>query len=42
MPGAGKTTVAKALEEEGFTLLNMGDSVRMEAKKRKLQPTDEN
>jgi dephospho-CoA kinase len=42
MPGAGKTTVAKALEEEGFTLLNMGDCVRMEAKKRKLEPTDEN
>lgn len=42
MPGAGKTTVAKALEEEDFTLLNMGDCVRMEAKKRKLEPTDKN
>ena len=42
MPGAGKTTVAKALQEEGFNLLNMGDCVRMEAIKRKLDPTDKN
>jgi dephospho-CoA kinase len=42
MPGAGKSTVASALEEDGFIVLNMGDCVRSEAKKQKLEPTDQN
>jgi dephospho-CoA kinase len=34
MPLAGKTTVAEALEEEGFAVLDMGDVVRIEMDKR--------
>ncbi|MFB6181245.1 MAG: AAA family ATPase [Candidatus Nanohalobium sp.] len=34
MPLAGKTTVAEMLEEEGFTVLDMGDVVRIEMDKR--------
>jgi dephospho-CoA kinase len=42
MPGAGKSTVAEAIKEEGFILLTMGDCVRMEAKRKNLQLTDKN
>jgi dephospho-CoA kinase len=34
MPLAGKTTVAEALEAEGFSVLDMGDVVRKEMEKR--------
>lgn len=34
MPLAGKTTVAEALESEGFSVLDMGDVVRKEMEKR--------
>lgn len=34
MPLAGKTTVARILEEEGFAVLDMGEVVRKEMKKR--------
>ncbi|PSH02385.1 MAG: hypothetical protein BRC26_00815, partial [Nanohaloarchaea archaeon QH_8_44_6] len=34
MPIAGKTTVAEALEDEGFAVLDMGDVVRTEMEKR--------
>ncbi|PSH00733.1 MAG: dephospho-CoA kinase [Nanohaloarchaea archaeon SW_7_46_7] len=34
MPMAGKTTVAEALEDEGFSVLDMGDVVRTEMEKR--------
>jgi dephospho-CoA kinase len=40
MPGAGKTTVAEVLKSDGFMILNMGDVVREEAKKRRL-PLDD-
>jgi len=34
MPLAGKTTVAEALKDEGFAVLDMGDVVRSEMEKR--------
>lgn len=42
MPGAGKSTAAKASEELGFETLNMGDGVREETLRRGLPLTDEN
>lgn len=36
MPLSGKTTVAEAMEEEGFAVLDMGDVVRIEMEKRGL------
>lgn len=36
MPLSGKTTVAEAMEEEGFSVLDMGDVVRIEMEKRGL------
>jgi len=42
MPGAGKSTIANGLKSKGFEIINMGDAVRSEAKKRNLEPTGEN
>jgi dephospho-CoA kinase len=42
MPGAGKSTVADAIKDEGFILINMGDCIRMEAIKKKLELNDKN
>jgi len=42
MPGAGKTTLAEALEELGFERITLGDVVRNLARLRGLEPTDEN
>jgi len=42
MPGAGKSTIANGLKEKGFKIINMGNAVRAEAKKRNLEPTDQN
>jgi dephospho-CoA kinase len=42
MPGAGKSTVADAIKDEGFILITMGDCVRMEANRKNLQLTDKN
>ncbi len=42
MPGAGKSTIANGLKEKGFKIINMGDAVRAEAKKRNLEPTGQN
>ena len=42
MPGAGKSTIANGLRSKGFEIINMGDGVRDEAKKRNLEPTGEN
>jgi len=42
MPGAGKSTIAAGLQKKGFVSINMGDAVRVEAKKRKLEPTGQN
>ncbi|MBI3842005.1 MAG: nucleoside monophosphate kinase [Thaumarchaeota archaeon] len=42
MPGAGKTTIAEALKSKGFEKITMGDAVRAEAIRRKLEPNGEN
>ncbi|MBI2006050.1 MAG: AAA family ATPase, partial [Nitrosopumilales archaeon] len=42
MPGAGKSTIANGLKSKGFDVINMGDAVRAEAKKRNLEPTGKN
>ncbi|MEK6944050.1 MAG: AAA family ATPase, partial [Thermoproteota archaeon] len=42
MPGAGKSTIANGLKSKGFDVINMGDAVRAEAKKRNLEPTGGN
>ena len=42
MPGAGKSTIANGLKSKGFEIINMGDVVRDEAKKRNLEPTGQN
>jgi dephospho-CoA kinase len=42
MPGAGKSTIADGLKSKNFTIINMGNAVRDEAKKRKLEPSGEN
>jgi dephospho-CoA kinase len=42
MPGAGKSTIAEGLKSKGFEIFNMGNAVRNEAKKRKLEPTGKN
>ncbi len=42
MPGAGKSTIANGLKSKNFKIINMGDAVRDEAKKRNLEPTGEN
>jgi dephospho-CoA kinase len=36
MPLSGKTTVAEIMEEEGFTVLDMGEVVRIEMKEREI------
>lgn len=42
MPGAGKSTAAQALVEEGWTRVVMGDVIRAETKKRGLEPDAKN
>ena len=42
MPGAGKSTIAEALKSKGFEKITMGDAVRAEAARRKIEPTGEN
>jgi len=42
MPGAGKTTIAEALKSKGFDKITMGDAVRTEATRRKIDPTGTN
>ncbi len=42
MPGAGKSTIAGGLKSKGFEIINMGNAVRNEAKKRNLEPTGSN
>lgn len=41
MPGAGKSTVARALETAGFQGIAMGDMIRQETKRRNLAPDDQ-
>lgn len=42
MPGAGKSTIAEGLKSRGLEVINMGDAVRTEAKKRNLEPSGKN
>ena len=42
MPGAGKSTIANGLQEKGYKIINMGNEVRAEAKRRNLEPTGQN
>lgn len=42
MPGAGKSTIAEGLKSKGYDIINMGNAVRGEAKKRNLDPTGSN
>ena len=42
MPGAGKSTAAKALEARGFKRIVMGDVIREETRRRGLEPDAEN
>ncbi|HSB84030.1 MAG TPA: AAA family ATPase [Nitrosarchaeum sp.] len=42
MPGAGKSTIADGLKSKDYKIINMGNVVREEAKKRNLEPTGSN
>lgn len=42
MPGAGKSTAAKALEARGFKRIVMGDVIRDETRGRGLEPDEKN
>jgi dephospho-CoA kinase len=42
MPGAGKSTIADGLKPKGYDIVNMGNAVREEVKKRNLEPTRDN
>ena len=42
MPGAGKSTIADGLKSKGYEIINMGNAVRNEAKRRNLEPTGPN
>ena len=42
MPGAGKSTIAIGLKSKGYEIINMGDAVREEAKRRNIEPTGQN
>lgn len=42
MPGAGKSTVASSLKEKGFFVISMGDVIREEAMRLKLDLNDAN
>jgi len=41
LPGSGKSTVLKAIEDLGV-IITMGDIIRNETQKRSIEPTDEN
>lgn len=41
MPLSGKTTVAELLEKKGYTVLDMGEVVRIEMEKRGIEPGNE-
>jgi len=42
MPGAGKSTIADGLKPKGYEIINMGNAVREEVKKRNLESTRDN
>ena len=39
MPGAGKSTIAEGLRKRGYSVFNMGDAIRAEAKRLQIKPT---
>ena len=41
MPGAGKSVVRQIVKEMDYSVVVMGDVIRLEAKRRKLRPTPE-
>jgi len=42
MPGAGKATVREMVQAMDYSVVVMGDVIREETKRRKLEPTPEN
>ena len=42
MPGSGKSTIVSALKGKDIEVLNLGDGVRAEAKRRNLEPSGDN
>ena len=42
MPGAGKSVLEEVAQKMGYAIVVMGDEIREEAKRRKLEPTPEN
>jgi dephospho-CoA kinase len=42
MPGAGKSTIAEGLQLKGYQIINMGNAVREEAKRRNIELTRDN
>jgi len=42
MPGAGKGVIQRAAQSMGYSIVVMGDEIRMETKRRGLEPTPEN
>lgn len=42
MPGAGKSTIADGLKPKGYEIINMGNAVREEVKRRNLEPSRSN
>lgn len=42
MPGAGKSTVATILHNDGFSVITMGDVIREEAIRQNLEMSDSN
>ena len=42
MPGAGKSTVATILHNDGFSVITMGDVIREEAIRQNLEMNDSN
>ncbi len=41
LPGSGKSEAVAIAEQHGWTVIRMGDAVRVEARRRGLQPSDE-
>ena len=42
MPGSGKSSIVKKLQESGFENFTLGDGIRVEAKRRNIEPSGEN
>ena len=42
MPGSGKSTIAQGLTHRGYQIINMGDAIRAECRRRNIEPSGEN